>query len=367
MKKIIFSMIILSSCGINAWQQRLSRLWTPQTRQAAQIGLQRVGAPMVRTVTTKSSTAQETVTKPTLWQRFKAFMLNEKPTKISSASLKRQPIRTIRPRYSSRIPRMSEVSTAKVSVSDASWSEELAKLYPSSINSTLQGIAARTEAAQKLKGFGQALEKLNSTNPTVSGDLLQKIDQAQKELESEVAVSQETLFPSLDATVVEEIGKKEKKYNDDFNELPNATRRSSAIYHQIRLVEDQIKISDEYAVKYPDLKGAVLRAYTSKIMYGKWMEQLHKQLEQEEITKVLNLQEEIMKGGYLIDSLGFLKVFLQNSEQAVEGMKKRLQKIPNSYDAFYTIKAYENYHIPWLRDRIAMKESKISKVKSTDL
>ena len=49
MKKIIFVTMIISSCHIDALQQRLSRLWNP-ARQAARIGLQSVDTPAMRTM-----------------------------------------------------------------------------------------------------------------------------------------------------------------------------------------------------------------------------------------------------------------------------------------------------------------------------
>jgi hypothetical protein len=85
MKKIILTIMIMSSCQINAYQKRLSSLWIPVSH-ATQIGF-RAPASVIRTMATSSPVeVQEAFKNPTLWQKFRGWF-SKKPVNITPANI----------------------------------------------------------------------------------------------------------------------------------------------------------------------------------------------------------------------------------------------------------------------------------------
>jgi hypothetical protein len=85
MKKIILTIMIMSSCQINAYQKRLSSLWRPVSH-ATQIGF-RAPASVIRTkVTSSPAEVQEAFKNPTLWQKFRGWF-SKKPVNITPANI----------------------------------------------------------------------------------------------------------------------------------------------------------------------------------------------------------------------------------------------------------------------------------------
>ena len=85
MKKIIFVTMIISSCHIDALEQRLSRLWSP-LRQATKTGFS-TSVPAIRNMATGGPVqVQEVSTNQTLWQKFRGWF-SKKPVNFPPANI----------------------------------------------------------------------------------------------------------------------------------------------------------------------------------------------------------------------------------------------------------------------------------------